>query len=26
VIEYVNGTSSNFVQLILEWYEHTPES
>jgi hypothetical protein len=26
VIEYLNSTASNFVQLILEWYEHTPEA
>jgi len=24
VMEYVNGVNANFVQLILEWYEHTP--
>lgn len=23
---YVNGTSANFVHLILEWYEHTPKT
>jgi len=26
VMEFVNSTSANFVQLILEWYEHTPEA
>ena len=26
VMEFVNSTSANFVQLILEWYEHAPLS